>query len=206
MKRLALVTTILGLAVVLGYGCAKTPATAVLPSAPSPTSTSDGRISGGSGDRVVDPAGARPFQSAPSAMTQTGGGLGAGNAGGTPGRFEPHGFAVDANVRDVYFDFDRYEVRPADTKILDANAEYLKSKPALLVIIEGNTDERGTNEYNMALGERRARATMTYLASRGIAANRMSLVSYGEERPVCSERGESCWAKNRRAHFLVKAQ
>ena len=204
MKRLALVTTILGLAVVLGYGCAKTPATAVLPSAPSPTS--DGRMSGGSADRGVDPVAARPFQTAPSAMTQTGGGQGAGNAGGTPGRFDPQGFAVDANVRDVYFDFDRYDVRPADMKILDANAEYLKSKPGLLVIIEGHTDERGTNEYNMALGERRARATMTYLASRGIAATRMSLVSYGEERPGCAEHGESCWAKNRRAHFLVKAQ
>jgi peptidoglycan-associated lipoprotein len=72
--------------------------------------------------------------------------------------------------------------------------------------VEGHADERGTNEYNTALGERRAKAAMTYLASRGVQANRMSLVSYGEERPVCADHTDACWARNRRAHFLVKAQ
>jgi peptidoglycan-associated lipoprotein len=74
------------------------------------------------------------------------------------------------------------------------------------VLIEGHCDERGTDEYNLALGERRARSAMNYLTSRGVAKERMSVVSYGEERPLCKEKTEACWAQNRRAHFLVKAQ
>src|SRR5689334_2924292 len=203
MQRLALVTGHIGLVVVLAAGCAKSPATAVLPSA----STPDLRVSATPVERVLDTGTARPLDGGGGSATgQNAGGLGASGQPLTPGRFEPHGFVVDANMKDIYFEFDRYDIRPADMKSLDASAAYLKAKPSLLVIVEGNTDERGTNEYNMALGERRARAAISYLVSRGIPANRMSLVSYGEERPVCGERSESCWAKNRRAHFLVKAQ
>jgi len=72
------------------------------------------------------------------------------------------------------------------------------------VLIEGHTDERGTAEYNLALGERRAKSAMNYLVAHGIDASRFSLVSYGKERPVCTERTEACWAKNRRDHFLTK--
>ena len=72
------------------------------------------------------------------------------------------------------------------------------------MLIEGHCDERGTNEYNLALGERRAKSTMNYLVSQGIQASRITIISYGEERPVCTEKTEECWAKNRRAHFLVK--
>jgi peptidoglycan-associated lipoprotein len=72
------------------------------------------------------------------------------------------------------------------------------------VLIEGHCDERGTNEYNLALGERRAKSTMNYLVSQGVQASRITIISYGEERPVCNEKTEECWAKNRRAHFLVK--
>ena len=74
------------------------------------------------------------------------------------------------------------------------------------MLIEGHCDERGTNEYNLALGERRARATMNYLLAQGLPATRITIISYGKERPVCTEHAESCWARNRRAHFLVKAQ
>ena len=74
------------------------------------------------------------------------------------------------------------------------------------MLIEGHCDERGTNEYNLGLGDRRARATMNYLVSQGVQAGRISTVSYGEERPVCTEHNESCWQKNRRAQFLVKEQ
>ena len=81
---------------------------------------------------------------------------------------------------------------------------WLKSNASNLVLIEGHCDERGTNEYNLALGERRAKATMNYLVSQGIQANRITIISYGEERPVCNEKTEACWAKNRRANFLVK--
>ncbi|HEU5189663.1 MAG TPA: peptidoglycan-associated lipoprotein Pal, partial [Methylomirabilota bacterium] len=122
----------------------------------------------------------------------------------TPPR--PSEFAENANLRDVYFDFDKYDIRPDDAKTLDANAGWLKSNANNLVLIEGHCDERGTNEYNLALGERRAKATMNYLVSQGIQANRITIISYGKERPVCTESNEACWQKNRRAHFLVKAR
>jgi peptidoglycan-associated lipoprotein len=109
-----------------------------------------------------------------------------------------------AALKEVYFDFDKYDIRPEDAKTLDANATWLKSNAENLVLIEGHCDERGTNEYNLALGERRAKATMNYLVSQGIQANRITIISYGEERPVCNEKTEACWAKNRRANFLVK--
>jgi peptidoglycan-associated lipoprotein len=73
-------------------------------------------------------------------------------------------------------------------------------------LIEGHCDERGTPEYNLALGERRAQAAMSYLVALGIQANRISIVSYGHQQPLCTERNEACWAKNRRAHFLVKSE
>jgi peptidoglycan-associated lipoprotein len=84
------------------------------------------------------------------------------------------------------------------------NARWLKAHPSYLVLIEGHCDERGTNEYNLALGERRAKATRDHLVSLGIEGSRITVISYGEERPVCTERTEGCWTKNRRAHFLVK--
>ncbi len=73
-------------------------------------------------------------------------------------------------------------------------------------MIEGHCDERGTNEYNVALRERRAEATMSYLTGQGVQASQITLISYGKERPVCSEHNEACWARNRRAHFLLKAE
>ncbi|MBI3457958.1 MAG: OmpA family protein [Candidatus Rokubacteria bacterium] len=84
------------------------------------------------------------------------------------------------------------------------NATWLKANPNALLLIEGHADERGTNEYNLALGERRAKATRDFLVSLGVEAGRMTVISYGEERPTCTERTEACWAQNRRAHFLVK--
>ena len=75
-----------------------------------------------------------------------------------------------------------------------------------MLLVEGHADERGTNEYNLALGDRRAKATMTYLLGQGVAASRINVISYGEERPVCTAHAEQCWAQNRRAHFLVKAE
>jgi len=104
----------------------------------------------------------------------------------------------------VFFDFDKSNIRPGDAKILDASAAYLKANPDQLVLIEGHTDERGTVEYNLALGERRAKAAMSYLVSHGIDAGRITLVSYGKERPQCTEKTEACHARNRRDHFLTK--
>jgi len=116
----------------------------------------------------------------------------------------PAEYKIDAGLKDVFFDFDKAVIRPGDARTLDASAAYLKSNPALLVLIEGHCDERGTNEYNLALGEQRAKAALDYLVAQGIQASRITVISYGKERPVCTEKNESCWAKNRRDQFLSK--
>jgi peptidoglycan-associated lipoprotein len=116
----------------------------------------------------------------------------------------PQDFKEAAGLRDVHFEFDRSALRAEDTRILEANAKWLLDHSGTQVLIEGHADERGTNEYNLALGENRARVTRDQLVARGVAASRITLVSYGEERPTCRERSETCWAHNRRAHFLVK--
>ena len=109
-------------------------------------------------------------------------------------RRPPAEFMPNAALKDVYFDFDKSNIRPGDAKILDASATYLKANPNQLVLIEGHCDERGTAEYNLALGERRAKAAMNYLVAQGIDASRFTLISYGKERPVCTEKTEACWA------------
>jgi peptidoglycan-associated lipoprotein len=116
----------------------------------------------------------------------------------------PQEFGANGALKDVRFDFDKYQIRPAAAEILDANAAWLKANPDYLILVEGHADERGTSEYNLALGERRAKATLSYLLSRGLEAGRFTQVSYGRERPLCSEQNEGCWTQNRRAHFLVK--
>jgi peptidoglycan-associated lipoprotein len=116
----------------------------------------------------------------------------------------PQDFKEAAGLRDVHFEFDRAALRAEDTRVLEANAKWLLDHPGTQLLIEGHADERGTNEYNLALGENRARVTRDQLVARGVAASRITLVSYGEERPTCRERSETCWAHNRRAHFLVK--
>lgn len=112
-------------------------------------------------------------------------------------------FKPTARLRDVHFDFDSYVIRAEDAEILDAGIDWMLSNPGYLVLLEGHSDERGTNEYNMALGDHRAKATMNYLIAHGVPSERLITISYGEERPACTDRTEACWAKNRRAHFLV---
>jgi len=180
-------------------GCPKRPATPVA-AAPAPT-----------GSALAPAPGAAPSPGAPAAPGSGPSALApaapAPAAAATPGAPpRPSEFSENANLKDVFFDFDRYDIRAGDAKILDGNAAWLKSNADNLVLIEGHCDERGTNEYNLALGERRAKATMNYLVSQGIQANRITIISYGKERPVCSEKSESCWQKNRRAHSLVKAR
>ena len=126
-----------------------------------------------------------------------------GSATNPPG---PSEFKAAESLKDIHFDFDKYEIRPEDARILDADAAWLKSRPNDLVLIEGHCDERGTSEYNLALGERRAKAAMTYLVGQGIQAQRITLISYGKEQAVCSTHDEACWALNRRAHLLVKSR
>ncbi|MBW1722725.1 MAG: peptidoglycan-associated lipoprotein Pal [Deltaproteobacteria bacterium] len=105
----------------------------------------------------------------------------------------------------IYFDFDKSELKPEARAILDKKAAWLREHPEFNLRIEGHCDERGTNEYNLALGERRANAAFNYLNALGVSSSRMSTVSYGEERPVDPRHNEEAWAKNRRDEFrLIK--
>ncbi len=111
--------------------------------------------------------------------------------------------SASSPLRDIYFDFNRYSLQPEARQTLKANANWLKNNPTRRIEIEGHADDRGTNEYNLALGANRAQAAKDYLATLGIASDRLSTISYGEELPVCKGQGESCWQKNRRAHFVI---
>ena len=108
-------------------------------------------------------------------------------------------------LKDALFGYDRYELSDGARAALKANAEWLKANPSARVQIEGHCDERGAEDYNMALGAKRAQAAMDFMATLGIPKNRLSTVSYGEEVPSCKEHVESCWEKNRRARFVVVA-
>ncbi|PLX74027.1 MAG: peptidoglycan-associated lipoprotein [Desulfuromonas sp.] len=104
----------------------------------------------------------------------------------------------------VHFDFDSYVLTSATRKTLAQNAEVMKAIPGLKVRIEGHCDERGSDEYNLALGERRAQAAMNYMTTLGVSSSRMSTISYGEEKPLDPGHAEMAWAKNRRAEFVAK--
>ncbi len=106
-------------------------------------------------------------------------------------------------LKDVHFDFDKYDFRGDDEDILKGNAAWLKKNPGTKVQIEGHCDERGTSDYNLALGERRANHVKQFLISLGIASDRISIISYGEEKPLDPGHTEEAWSKNRRAHFVV---
>jgi peptidoglycan-associated lipoprotein len=106
-------------------------------------------------------------------------------------------------LNDIHFDYDRADLRDGDRAILSKNADTLKKFDFLRITVEGHCDERGSVEYNLALGERRAKAAYDYLVSLGVDASRLKTVSYGKEVPLCQESGEDCWARNRRAHFAV---
>jgi len=111
---------------------------------------------------------------------------------------------VVAPMADVYFDFDRSELTPASEEQMKANAAWLSANPSRGVIVEGHCDERGTAEYNMALGERRANIAKDYLVRIGVDAARVETVSYGEEKPIDPGHTQEAWAKNRRVHFVEK--
>ena len=104
----------------------------------------------------------------------------------------------------IHFDFDKYVLTPKAMMILDEKASYLREHPAVRVLIEGHCDERGSNEYNLALGDRRANSAKNYLVKSGVAESRITTISYGEEQPLCMEHAESCWWKNRRDQFQVR--
>jgi peptidoglycan-associated lipoprotein len=114
------------------------------------------------------------------------------------------GLAQDTTpgLQRIHFDFDRYGIRTDAAKVLEDNAVFLSANPGVRIRIEGHCDERGTTEYNLALGERRAKSAFQYLMDLGVDPNRMSVVSYGEEVPLDSRHNEEAWALNRRAEFV----
>jgi peptidoglycan-associated lipoprotein len=117
-------------------------------------------------------------------------------------------YATTPELRDIFFDSGKGAIRPGDAKILAANAAWLRAHPDYLLLIEGHSDNRGAterkNESNLDLGERRAQAAMNHLVALGVHPNRITILSYGEERPQCTEESERCWSRNRRSRFLVK--
>jgi len=110
----------------------------------------------------------------------------------------------EIKLESVYFDFDKSNIRGDASQVLQNNATLLKNAQGIKVRIEGNCDERGTNDYNMALGERRANSARDYLVNLGVDKNLLITVSYGEEKPICTEQNEACWSKNRRVDFIVE--
>ncbi len=113
--------------------------------------------------------------------------------------------ALQAKLEDMYFAYDKYNLSDEAKAAARNLADVLAKNSTVKVTIEGHCDERGTNEYNLALGDRRAKAAKEYLVALGIPSGRVEIISYGEEKPACSESGEACWAKNRRDHAVLAA-
>ena len=126
----------------------------------------------------------------------------------TAGAYTPADLDTDACLRQrvVYFDFDKSEIKPEFQQIIACHAKYLRDRPMARMTLEGNTDERGTREYNLGLGERRGNAVTSALQADGGQASQMNVVSYGEERPTCREHNEDCWSKNRRVEIVYTAK
>ncbi|HEA65006.1 MAG TPA: peptidoglycan-associated lipoprotein Pal [Candidatus Aminicenantes bacterium] len=110
---------------------------------------------------------------------------------------------AEAPLQMIHFDYDKYFIRDNAKPVLEANADWLKKYDAAAILIEGHCDERGTEEYNIALGEKRAKSTLDYLASLGISPDRVRIISYGKSMPLDPEHNEISWQKNRRAQFLI---
>ena len=124
------------------------------------------------------------------------------------GVYGPEDLTTDACLRNriIYFDFDQDTLRPEFQAIMACHAKYLRDRPGSRMTLEGNADERGTREYNLGLGERRGNAVSGALQGAGGSASQITVVSYGEERPTCSESDESCWSKNRRVEIVYTAR
>ncbi len=120
-----------------------------------------------------------------------------------PATQEEIGRTFETRVRDIYFDYDSFNIRSDAVSVLQANADWLRANPQANIVIEGHCDERGSAEYNLGLGDRRANSAREYIESLGIDGGRIRPISYGKERPQCSEQTEQCWQSNRRAHFVL---
>jgi peptidoglycan-associated lipoprotein len=190
-RVVSLVVSCVALALLVS-GCPKRPVVPMV-QAPPPTIAAPAPSPAPTPAPVPAPAAPAPTPAAPAPPATA-------SAPAAPAR----DYRPNRALKDVHFDFDRSTVRSRDARILDASVEWLKANPNQLLLIEGHCDDRGTSEYNMALGERRARAASEYLGAKGIDRARILLISYGKERPQCEEMTDTCRASNRRAAFLVK--
>ena len=138
------------------------------------------------------------------------GGMGEGNLGGAGAnslnQFQKGTLGAPGSggpLTDIHFDYDDFTIRPQEGEVLRTNARWLTDHGSTRVQVEGHTDERGSEEYNLALGAKRAQAAKDYLTTLGVSSDRISTLSYGKELPVCTEHSDDCWAQNRRDHFVV---
>jgi peptidoglycan-associated lipoprotein len=192
--RTAMLVTLMGSLALLGSGCSKK---AVIP----PDSSGTGSLSGGgAGTSGYDENSLATEGTLDDAAT-TGGSSGMDSASDEYKKL--HGRCSEG-LSPVYFDFDQYGIRSDMTEVLVRNAEFMQSSPGGAIVIEGNTDERGTSEYNLALGERRALAAKQYLVDLGVDGARMQTISYGEERPLFTGQDEDSYSNNRRDDFIMK--
>ena len=166
------------------------------------SSSGKGNIGNGSSGSFESP---NPFLGSGSNGSGNGIGAGSGNSSGSGNQTANLNtdFQDSEDLKDIHFKFDKYDLDNDSRKVLQQNAKFLKKNPNMKIEIQGHCDERGTNNYNTALGERRANSTKKFLVSLGVDASRLNVISYGEEKPFCFDSNESCWFQNRRAHFMI---
>ena len=150
--------------------------------------------------KAVKPEAPAPVDTGTSTTTPTG--------PSTSGLYGPGDLDTDACLRQrvVYFDLDQDALKPEFQAIVGCHAKYLRDRPSARITLQGNADERGSREYNLGLGERRGNAVNSALQAAGGSASQLEVVSFGEERPVCTESGESCWSQNRRVEIVYSAR
>ena len=184
-------TSFLAAAVLIagGLACNK-PAPAPAPAAPAPIAAPAQPKADDAANKAADAAAKRKADDAEAARKAA--------------AMAAYEAAAASALKDVHFGFDSSAIQSADKPTLMAIADFMKAYPQAKVAVEGNCDERGTVEYNLGLGERRAHAAMAFLVGLGAPEARLTMTSYGKEKPVCTESTESCWGRNRRAHFIVK--
>jgi len=119
---------------------------------------------------------------------------------------ESIGATAESTLKDAFFDLDKADIRPDAQQALTSDAEFLKGHPEVKITVEGHCDQRGSEEYNLGLGDRRATNAKSFLANLGVTGERMSTISFGKDRPVCKEANEDCWQQNRRAHLVVETR
>lgn len=158
----------------------------------------------GASGGMATPGGMEAARATPGGQGQAGVPEGGPGGGGAPGGGGMAGGAGGSELQDIFFDYDRFTVRTDGVQAMEQNARWIRTHKGQNVLIEGHCDERGTQAYNLVLGEKRARSAKRYLEDLGTAGSQLQIISYGENRPVCKEQTESCYQRNRRAHFVAK--